>query len=152
MRILSLFFIVCFSFLLADNSAQQLVTFSVSATNQIGPIEGAAPVFSLDGKLGQCAECKNMYTIFTNEENKKVVAYLDQDMPAGVILCVSLSPPKNGRSTGKQKLSSVPADLLVEVSKVSEAQLELSYEMMITEESGVIKQGTRTVTFVMTDG
>lgn len=146
----------CFVFLssvvFGENSTQQSIVFSVTPTNQIGPITGPAPLFSLSGTEHNCEQCTNMYSIVTNEENKKVIAYLDRDMPKGTTLSVELSPPPGARSMGRQLLSSTPVDLLVEVSKVSRTELVLDYDFMVTPEAGVLSNVSRMVTYTMTDG
>jgi hypothetical protein len=140
------------SVVFGDNSTQQSIVFSVTPTNQIGPITGPAPQFSLSGTDRNCDRCTNMYSIVTNEENKKVIAYLDRDMPKGATLSVELSPPPGARSMGRQLLSSTPVDLLVEVSKVSRTELVLDYDLMVTPEAGVLSNVSRMVTYTMTDG
>jgi hypothetical protein len=146
------FFCSLFSVAFGDSSTQQSVMFSVTPTNQIGPIVGPSPIFSLQGKDGNCENCINNYSLVTNEENKKVIAYLDKNLPKGCTFTANLSPPPQGRSMGTQLLSTTPVDLLVEVSKVSQTDLVLTYVFAVTVEAGVISGSTCIVTFVMTDG
>ncbi len=145
-------FVLLSSVVFGETSTQQSLIFSVTPTNQIGPITGPAPHFSLQGKEHNCEDCINTYSIVTNEENKKVIAYLDRDMPKGTTLTVDLSPPSGARSMGQQLLSSTPVDLLVEVSKISRTELTLVYLLTVTPEAGVITNASRVVTYTMTDG
>lgn len=142
-----LFFIPFF----ADFVTQQTIIFSVTPHNEMGQIIGPAPVFSMTG--GSCSDtCVNTYSVATNEENKKISAYLDADMPLGTTLSVNLTPPSGARTLGDQVLSSIPTDLVIEISKVREQELPLVYTLEVSMRGGIIPTTARIVTYTLTDG
>jgi len=113
-------------------------------------VSGPAPVFTLKG--GEyTGECENTYSVSTNEENKKILAYLDQDMPLHTYLTVRLSPPDGAKSTGWQTLSTTPVDLVIEISRTHAENLPMLYRLSAEREAGVVSTTTRIVTFTMTD-
>ncbi|MES2198645.1 MAG: hypothetical protein V4489_00550 [Chlamydiota bacterium] len=140
------------SSLFADCEMQHVVIFSVDPTNHFGEIMGASPVFSFQrGNFGS-VNWSNTYSISTNEVNKKVVAFLDADMPRGTSLQVNLTPPDGARTLGTQTLSSTPVDLVIEVSKVGASGLPMVYTFTVEAEAGVISSATRVVMYTLVDG
>jgi hypothetical protein len=136
--------------LFLDLVMQHTIIFSVTPINEIGDISGPAPVFALKGS--GCSSCKNSYRVITNGDNKKISAFLDQDMPSGFRLGVNLSPPSGARSMGMQQLSATPVDLVVEISRVNEEGLPMVYEFFAGVKGGAVSNATRVVTYTLTDG
>ncbi len=134
-----------------DFSVQQSIVFSVPPCNQVGNIGGPSPVFSDLRGLG-ASRCSNTYDVFTNGENKKIIGFLDANMPKHTCLEVYLAPPSGARTMGPKMLSTVPVDLVIEISRVSETGLALIYNFETSPGVGVIESDTRVVTFTMTDG
>ena len=147
------FFLFCISpVLFADFQMQQTILFAVGPLNQIGQIIGPSPCFYLKGGTSDCHSIINTYSIATNETNKKISAFLDSDMPKGTCLMLNMSPPSGARSLGTQELSATPVDLVIELSKVAESELPLTYSFETTPEAGVVSSSTRIVFFTLTDG
>lgn len=145
-----MFYFACLFSLILDFAMQHTIIFSVTPVNQMGDISGPSPVFALKGT--GCSKCVNTYSVMTNEENKKISAFLDKDMPAGTSLSVNLAPPKGARSMGLQALSATPVDLVIELSKVNATGLPMTYSFTADVKGGVISSATRIVTYTLTDG
>lgn len=136
----------------ADCDMCHVITFCVEPMNHFGQIMGPSPVFSFQSGSSGAATWSNTYSISTNEVNKKVVAFLDADMPNGTSLQVNLSPPTGARTLGTQTLSSTPVDLVIEVSKVGASGLPMVYTFSAKAQAGVISNTTRIVTYTLVDG
>lgn len=135
----------------ADFSIQQSIVFSVPPFNQVGNIVGPAPIFSVP-QAGASSVCNNTYDISTNGYNKKIIGFLDANMPSNTCLSVRMAPPTGARSMGAQMLSTVPVDLVIEISCLAETGLCLVYTFDTEPGVEVITNDTRVVTFTMTDG
>lgn len=146
-----LFFLLFPLFLFSDFLVQQTLMFEVGAVNQIGEILGPAPCFSISGNGGS-QTIESCYSIATNQTNKKICGYLDQDMPDGTFFIINMAPPKGARTMGPQSLSATPVDLVIEISKVSETQLSLFYTFESTLQAGYIRNGTRKIFLTLIDG
>jgi hypothetical protein len=141
------------SFLTANhNEMHQVITFAVGPMNYFGKIMGPAPAFELKGEGAESETWENTYSVSTNELNKKVVGFLDADMPKGTSLQVTLTPPKGARSMGLQTLSATPVELVIEVSEVSASGLPMVYKFKADSKSGVIPMTSRTITYTVVDG
>lgn len=129
---------------------QQTIVFSITPVTQMGQIMGPAPELHLcrEGSV----ECFNTYSIYTNEENVKISAYLDSNMPKGTSLAVYLGPPQGARTMGAQMLSTIPVDLVVEISQVEGTGLPMKYCLKGSAKGGVIPSTTRTITYTLTGG
>ncbi len=157
-RLLPLLFVTSLS-LFGNENLQQTITFSVSARssfsvsvkNEMTQIFGPAPLFNLDGE-DHSESITNYYAITTNEQNRKIMAYLDQNMPNGTSLVVYLTPPEGARSLGVIPLSATPIDLVIEISKVSQTGLPLTYTFSASEEAGDVPTTTRIITYMIVDG
>lgn len=147
------FLVLCLkSSLFADCQMQHTLMFEVEPLNQMGQILGPSPFFYVSGKTGSSSSVINTYSIATNEINKKISAFLDNNMPIGTELTINMSPPSGARSMGTLPLSATPIDLVIEISKVSEEELSLVYTFTVTAKAGVISGATRVVFFTLTDG
>ena len=148
---LNIFAVLCgCAAVFADFELQHTVIFSIEPINQMGLIEGPAPIFSLCSCNSTTST--NTYSISTNETNKKISGYLDASMPAGTTLSVNLSPPSGARSMGEQALSAVPVDLVIEISMVFEVGLPMVYTFSADSKKGVLPSETRIITYTLTDG
>lgn len=90
------------------------------------------------------------YSISTNGANKKVTAEIDVDLPVGVTIDVEMQPTPNGTSTGKQRLSTNPVDLVLGVTRERGIALNVSWEGRVTLEAEPGSH-TRFVTFTLTN-
>ena len=136
----------------ADCEMCHVVTFSVEPMNYFGQIMGPSPVFSFPSGSSGTETWSNTYSISTNEVNKKVIAFLDADMPSGTSLQVNLTPPSGARTLGTQTLSSTPIDLVIEVSEVGASGLPMVYTFSAKAQAGVVPNTTRIVTYILVDG
>lgn len=149
MRILILFLFSLFDLVWCDWQVQQTLSFSIQSTSHL-EINGPAPVLAVAGP-GQ-GWYDSSYSVLTNEENKKISASLNTDMPDGVTLYVELSPPKGARSLGAQVLSSTPVDLVVEITRVSQSGLLINYTLDIQASATPVSSATRLITYTLMDG
>lgn len=125
--------------------------FAVEPMNYFGQILGPSPAFTIQGEQSSVT-WTNTYSVSTNEVNKKIVASLDNNLPKGCFLQVSLSPPTGARTLGMQTLSTTPTDLVVEISKTSASGLPMVYRFTTHPKAGVIPNATRIVTYTLIDG
>ena len=138
--------------LCANHEMQHVVIFSVDPMNHFGQIMGPSPVFSFKAGSASSSSWSNTYSISTNEVNKKVIAFLDADMPRGTSLQVSLTAPAGARTLGTQTLSSTPVDLVIEVSEVGASGLPMVYTFSAQANAGVVPSTTRVVMYTLVDG
>jgi hypothetical protein len=137
------------------NTSTQLVSFEVEAVNQIvmsglpSLVISGAPV---TGDTLAIATANASYAVTTNESSKKITAELDQDMPAGLTLWVSLGQPTGASSAGAQVLSTTAADVVTDIAEVSESNLSVLYTLKATLGAGPVAAASRTVTFTIIDG
>lgn len=138
-------------FLVAECDMHHLITFCVEPVSYFGQIMGSSPVFVMQGGTWT-STWSNTYSISTNGVNKKVVAFLDADMPQHTSLQVSLTAPKGARTLGMQTLSATPVDLVLEVSMVGASGLPMNYTFKSNPKAGVVPDTTRIVTYTLVDG
>ena len=148
------------------NQAQQTITISVQATNElVSDLEVEAISGTLDlsislptFKIGSDPTSKRKqtitmyYSIDTNEENKKLTAMLDRPMPEGVTLSSYVTPPQGSRTTGEQELSTFPSDMVIEISFTAGKGLPIFYTMTAERSAGVVPTQTRVITYSLVDG
>jgi len=92
------------------------------------------------------------YNVTTNELNKKISAFLDQDMAEGCALFLELTPPTGARTLGAQPLSTIPIDLIIELSQTAGSGLPMTYIFYASTRAGVIPPTGRIVTLTLIDG
>lgn len=140
---------------LAGNTATQTVTFEVKEINKMSVsgdpggllIEAATAGQQPDGTQ----DSSTSYAVTTNEANQKITARIDSDMPTGTILRINLAAPAGASSQGNVTLSRTATDVVTSVSRVAEGNLGITYIFNATEDSGVVPQQSRIVTFTLTN-
>lgn len=136
-------------------TATQVVRFEVNAINQIGVSGAPAPMVINSAVAGSTpasvTSSGGSYAITTNESNKKVTASMDQPLPAGVTLEVSLAAPSGASSANYVQLGSASADLVTGISALSASALPISYRLSATPAVHLSAQ-TRTITFTIVSG
>jgi hypothetical protein len=93
-----------------------------------------------------------VYSITTNLENMKIVASINQQMPPGTKLMVSLASSK-GTSVGVVDISNAlsPVDVIRSIQKGSDVNQRITYIFAADARAGEIPQQTRTITLTLTD-
>lgn len=141
------------SSIFAGDSATQTVNFEVEEINELAfdgtinltidsAVAGEAPIDATDDSSGT-------YAITTNETGRKITAALDQAMPNGVTLKVSLTAPSGATST-EVTLGTSAADAVTGISTLNQAGLGVSYTLSASPSAGVVS-GTRVVTYTITE-
>ena len=140
----------------AANSAEQLVSFTIGASNEIS-VSGAPGLLEiLAAAAGQdpipVIDNNTSISYSTNSSNKKITGDIDLDMPAGVTLQVHIASPggAQGISQGAKPLSIASADLVTGISKAAVSEATITYTLSATTTADPVDNATRTVTFTMT--
>ncbi|MFC1490224.1 hypothetical protein ACFL6K_03345 [Candidatus Latescibacterota bacterium] len=140
----------------AAQSADQLVTFTIGASNEISVSGSPGLLEILAAAAGEdpldVSDNNTTISYSTNSSNKKITGDLDSDMPAGVSLQVHVASPggAQGISQGAQPLSISAADLVTGISKAAVQDATITYTLSATTSADPVENETRTVTFTMT--
>jgi len=151
----SLAFVVGAASAAAGQTATQVVTFQVTAINQIG-FSGSPSLVINTATAGNnpssASDATATWAVTTNQSGAKITASINSAMPAGVTLSVNLSAPAGASSAGSQALSTTAVDLVTSITKVAQGALGVSYSLDATPAAGVVASTTRTVTYTITGG
>lgn len=147
------------TFALASNAvgqqATQVVQFRVDAVSRMAVSGNPAPlVVSAAGAgdaLTSASGSTTTYAISTNESNQKIVASLDQPMPTGTSLEVTLAAPSGASSRGVIGLATSGADVVTGISTVASSALPITYRLSASP-AAPIASAARTVTFTIVSG
>jgi hypothetical protein len=135
--------------ILAGNTAQQKVTYRIDPINKISINQRTnSLVVSFDDTK---TEGKAKWAITTNENNKRVVGSLDEDMPDGLLLYVELQAPEGSKSNGPVNMSANPQDLVNNISRVAKGDLNITYKLVAEPKIEKIEI-QRVLTIVLVDG
>ena len=136
-------------------TATQVVRFEVTAINQIGVTGSPAPLAITSATAGSSltsvTSTGSSLAVTTNESNKKITAALDQPMPSGVTLEVTLAAPSGAASANYVPLSTSGADLVTGISATNAVSLPLTYRLSATPQASIGTQ-TRTITYTIVSG
>jgi hypothetical protein len=139
----------------AAQVASQVVQFEVRAVNQIGisgtPLPLVINSATAGGQPTSVTSTGASYAITTNEVNQKIIASIDQPMPSGVTLEVSLGAPAGAASAGNVALGTAGADVVTGISGLRESALPISYRLSAVT-TAQLGSSTRTVTFTIVAG
>jgi hypothetical protein len=144
-------FVVCLGvFVMAPRAGYaQASSLSVSNSPAALHILGAA-----GGAGGLPAPAVNGATTYTvkvqNKSVKKITVQLSSNMPAGVTLKVSLTPP-TGSSSIPVSLNTTVTDAVTNITTKQSQTLPISYTLNATLAAGVVGSQSRTVTFTLID-
>ena len=136
-------------------TATQVVRFQVNAINQIAVSGSVLPMVINSATAGSAPAAVtatgSTYAISTNESNQKITASLDQAMPSGVQLEVSLVAPGGAASAGNVALGTASADVVTGISSTAASSLPITYRLSATPIAQV-SPSTRTITFTIVSG
>jgi hypothetical protein len=140
----------------AGSSANQTVTFSVSAINEIA-VSGNPGALAVNAATAGAApdtvqDASTTYDLTTNESNRKITAAIDTSMPSGVTLKVQLAAPAGATSAGAVTLSTSAADVVTGISTLNVTGKSITYSLSATSAAGTVGSDTRTVTLTITAG
>jgi hypothetical protein len=136
-------------------TATQVVRFQVNAVNQIA-VAGAPAAMVINTAVAgsaptSVAAAGSTYAITTNEANQKITASLDQALPSGVTLEVSLAAPSGASSNGHVPLSTAGSDVVTGISSTTASALPINYRLSANA-SVQVGASARTVTFTIISG
>jgi hypothetical protein len=153
---LLLSFLLIASLVFSAQSADQTVTFSVSAINEISVSgnPGALVVSSANAgaQPNEVSDSSTSYLISTNGTNMKITGAIDTAMPSGVTLKLNLAAPTGGYSAGDVSMGVNSVDLVSGATKVAETGKTITYKLSATVAAGVVVNSHKTVTLTLTDG
>lgn len=142
------------SSMLAASSAQQTVTYEVSAINELSV---SSPTVSLTVNAATAgsaptaaSNASTSYAITTNEEDRKITGVLNTAMPDGVSLFASLAAPAGATSVGPVALTGTAQDLVTGISTLNESGKVITYNLSATSAAGVVPSASKTVTLTVT--
>jgi hypothetical protein len=137
-------------------TATQVIRIQVVAINQIGVTGAPEPLVVTTAAAGSepasVTANGGSYAITTNEANKKITASLDEPLPAGVRLEISLGAPEGAASSGDVALSTGAADLVTGISGLAASALPITYRLSADATVHMPAHETRTVTFTIVSG
>ena len=140
--------------ILEAQTATQTVTFSVVSSSRATIASVAAPMTLraaiANGTSTRASVAGSSYAITTNESNQKISASLNEAMPSGLSLAVSLSPPAGALSRGTTRLCATAADVVTGISAADATSLPLVYTL--TASSVPDRSNRRIVTYTVTAG
>lgn len=130
----------------AAQSATQVVNFRVLVQQQAVVQRMPAPLAPRDGAA---AESTGTYGYAANESNRKITASLDEAMPAGSSLAVTMAAPLGARSAGETTLGTDAIDLVTAIPASQSSGLPVRYAVRAPE--GLDAPGQRVVTYTVTE-
>lgn len=136
-------------------SATQIVRFQVNAVNQIAISGNPSPMAITSATAGagltSVTATGTSYAVTTNESNQKITASINQDMPTGVTLEVSLEAPSGASSAGTVQLGTAGVDVVTGISSTASSALPIMYRLNATPQVQLAPT-SRTVTFTIVAG
>ena len=137
-------------------TATQVVRFQVNAINQIAVSGNPAPLIINSATAGSAPTSVtangSSYAITTNELNQKITASIDQALPNGVTLDVTLAAPGGAASIGAVSLSTSGADVVTGISSTAASSLPITYRLSAAPSAQMPAPAARTVTFTIVSG
>lgn len=151
---------VAFQTALAQATATQNVTLSVSAVYKIATSGNPGPLTITTGTAGSdnltsVTDNSTTYSITQNVANTvKITAELDNALPSGYTLELSLGSSK-GTSAGYVDISNATSgsavNLVTGIARGADANQTVSYRFSATASAGILASTTRTVTLTLTN-
>jgi len=139
-----------------NSSVTQTVTIEVKPIARLSVTGNPSPLIINDAVPGSdllsVSDENTKYSLTTNLDNMKIVASINDRMPAGTTLMVKLSSSK-AASTGLVDLSSAlnPVDVVTGLSKASDLNQSISYTFAANSDVYEIPTQTRVVTLTLTN-
>jgi len=138
------------------SSVTQSVTIEVKPITKISVTGNPSPLIIDDAVPGSdltsISDGNTKYNITTNLDNMKIVASLNDKMPAGTKLMIELSSRK-ASSVGMVDLSGAvtPVDVVTGISRCSEVNQTINYTFAANADISQIPTQSRVVTLTLTD-
>lgn len=136
-------------------SATQVVRFEVNPVSRIAVSGNPSPMTISTATAGSAPTSVTAdgtsYAVTTNQSNQKITASLDQAMPNGVTLEISLAAPDGAASSGSIALGTAGADVVTGISVTSASSLPITYRLSAST-AVVLPATSRTVTLTIVTG
>jgi hypothetical protein len=130
---------------LAAQSATQVVNFRVLVLQHATVQAPAAPMAP---RSGAGAVSMGTYAFATNEANRKISASLDQAMPAGSSLSVTMAAPAGAQPVANAVLGTDAVDLVIAIPPSQTSGLPVRYD--VRAPNGITTSEQRIVTYTVT--
>ena len=140
--------------LFSDNLAQQHMTVGIGPINELTFSIGDLYLYIDRKELKphyQVTDDTSYYSILTNENAKKIVAYVDDTLPHGSELTVKLYPPAGAYSLGHVALMPYPKDLVRNINQVEAEMLGVIYDFSCSHETKEMRPQIKTITYLLVD-
>ncbi len=138
------------------SSATQSVTIEVKPITKISVTGNPSPLIINDAQAGSnlssVSDNNSNYSLTTNLDNMKIVASINEGMPAGTKLMVKLSSSK-AASVGTVDLSGAitPVDVVTGIGRCSDVNQSISYTFAANADVGEVPVQSRVVTLTLTN-
>lgn len=104
---------------------QQIIAFAVEPIQEF-VLYNSPSSFVVSGINDSCQiDC--LYALTTNQEQKKIIGFLENPLPEGMTMTVCVQAPRGAKSVGPVILSLQPQILVQNISKVAQENLTISY-------------------------
>lgn len=139
----------------AAGSTSATVNYEVAPINEIS-LSGTVSLAINEAVAGEnpkpASDDTTTYAITTNGTNKKITAQIEEAMPAGLTLSISLANPTGEGVSDNVELSMVAADVITGISNVSSSGRTVTYTLNATAEAAVTADQAANVTLTIADG
>lgn len=138
-----------------SRTANAQVTFEIREINELslsGRFEPLVFTRSGTGSGTTVVGARTTWEITSNQPGRKVTALLDNELPSGVTLSVSLDPFSDASSQALVPLTTTARDLIVDFGAAHATRLGVTYSLAATPEAGVPAHASRRVTFTIVAG
>ena len=147
---------LCAPAIVSAQTATQVVHFEVTGINQIAVSGTPAPLVINAATAGSAPAAATSsgttWAVTTNQSNMKVTASVDEALPAGVTLEVSLAPPAGAVGVGHVPLGTASADVVTGISGANASSLPITYRLSATTTTPTTGPQSRVVTFTIVAG
>ncbi len=140
----------------AGSTATQSLTLEVKPVTRLAVTGNPGPLLIDDAVPGSSltavSDNSTRYDLVTNVDQMKIVASIDNPMPAGTRLLVRLSTSRSV-STGEVDLSGAvsPVDVVTSIGRGSERDQQITYTFAADASVGQVATQSRTVTLTLTN-
>jgi hypothetical protein len=138
------------------SSATQSVTIEVKPITKISVTGNPNPLTITDAVAGSdlssVSDANTKYSLTTNLDNMKIVASINDKMPTGTKLMITMSSSK-ASSAGTIDLSGAisPVDVVTGISKCSEVGQSINYTFAANADVSEVTTQSRVVTLTLTN-
>ncbi len=135
-----------------SSSATQSVTIEVKPIAKISVVGSPTPLIINDDLTGSVSDENTKYSLVTNVDNMKIVASINNPMPAGTKLMIKLSSSK-AASAGLVDLSNAltPLDVVRGIGRGSDVDQSINYTFAANEGIDEIAAQSRMITLTLTN-